>query len=64
MYLTVVSMGNSPEEVMIRVTIELDQDYEELDLTEDELINLIEDVFARGEVKESMAAEVIDLNWD
>ncbi len=51
---------------MIRITIELDEDFDDLNMSEDDIINAVEDVFSRGDVNpiESVAAEVIDLDWD
>lgn len=49
---------------MITITIQLDT--EKPPVSEDAIINAIEDVFARGDVEifGSVAAEVINLEWD
>lgn len=51
---------------MITITLQLDVDYDSLGLSEDDILDAIEDVFNRGDVTpiESVSAEVINLEWD
>ncbi len=51
---------------MITIEIQIDEDFDELNLTEDQMVNGIEDAFARGVVTpfESVAAEVISIDWE
>jgi hypothetical protein len=49
---------------MIYITVALDDDMENINESEEQMINAIEDAFASANIlKESVAAEVIDVDW-